>query len=68
MSEYKQRVVEECAELENKIDKLISFMHGDLYASLVAVEKGMLMVQLSHMKSYAGVLHDRIERFHINKV
>ena len=38
-------------------------MYGDIYAKLPAVEQGMLMVQLSRMKAYAGVLRDRIERF-----
>jgi len=63
MLEHEERVIDECTELETKIDKLIDFMHGDIYPALFAVDQGMLMVQLSHMKSYASVLRNRIERF-----
>lgn len=64
MSTFKIRVQEECTELEVKIDKLIEFiMHGDIYPTLKVTDQGLLMVQLSHMKAYASVLRDRVERF-----
>jgi len=63
MNDFQQRVIDECDELESKIDKLIEFMHGDIYPALPATEQGLLMVQLSHMKSYADTLRSRIERF-----
>lgn len=63
MSEFKDRVKEECKELEVRIEKLIEFMHGDVYPTLLPVDQGLLMVQLSHMKPLAGVLRDRIYRF-----
>jgi hypothetical protein len=63
MSDFKERVINECDDLEKKIDMLIDFMHGDIYPALSATDQGLLMVQLSHMKAYANVLRDRIERF-----
>jgi hypothetical protein len=63
MNEFQTRVKEETIDLEGKIDKLIDFMHGDIYPKLTATDQGLLMVQLSHMKVYASVLRDRIERF-----
>ncbi len=66
MKEYQKRLIKECAELELKIDSLIEFMHGDIYPTLTATDQGLLMVQLSHMKPYAGVLRDRIERYNLN--
>lgn len=63
MLEHEKRVVDECTELEVKIDKLIEFMHGDFYPTLPAIDQGLLMVQIRNMQSYANVLRDRIERF-----
>ena len=63
MSTYQDRVIEEAIELKFKIDKLIDFMHGDFYPTLTPTDQGLLMVQLSHMKSYAAVLRDRVQRF-----
>jgi SUMO ligase MMS21 Smc5/6 complex component len=63
MSEHEQRVINECVELEAKIDKLIDFTNSDLYKSLDLVEQGLLMMQKLHMDSYSNVLRDRIQRF-----
>jgi len=63
MKDFKGRVLVECKELEVKVDKLIDFMSGDIYPTLAPIDQGMLMAQLSHMKFYAGMLRDRIERF-----
>lgn len=63
MKDFQQRVIDECNELEEKMNKLIGFMCGDAYANLPAKEQGLLMVQLSHMKCYSGCLRERIDLF-----
>jgi len=66
MLEHERRAVNECTELEAKIDKLIDFMHGDFYPTLPVIDQGLMMVQIRNMQSYASVLRDRIDRFDRN--
>lgn len=63
MLDYQQRVVKEQIDLGDKIEDLKRFMHTDVYASLPAVEQGLLMVQLEAMKMYWQTLDRRIEIF-----
>jgi len=63
MSDFKERVYEEVAELNEKTGRLINFMHGEVYAGLDAVDQGLLMVQIRAMHAYSDVLHERIDRF-----
>ena len=63
MEGYQQRVVDENHELGEKLKDLRSFMHGDIYTALPAVEQGLLMVQLVAMENYSDSLSRRIELF-----
>lgn len=63
MQDFQKRVVDEQVELDGKIRKLVDFMHGDIYASLPAIDQGLMMVQLDHMRMYSEALGRRIERF-----
>lgn len=63
MLPHQQRVVEELEQLNDKIEKLTSFMLGNIYISLPAVDQGLLMVQIRCMRLYAETLSDRISRF-----
>ncbi len=63
MKPYQQRVCDEKEELDEKIVKLKEFMNSDVYAELLAVEQGLLMVQLVAMDNYFNVLGRRIECF-----
>lgn len=63
MEPHEKRVGKERKELSIKIDSLIDFMHGDVYASLRATEQGLLMVQLEALKMYHNTLKRRIEIF-----
>lgn len=63
MKAHEERVVEEKKELDAKIDALKIFMHGDIFASLVPIGAGLLMVQLVAMENYSTALERRIELF-----
>ena len=63
MQPHQQRAVDEKTELDKKVIALIDFMHTDTFASLEAVEQGLLMVQQVAMQNYAETLARRIECF-----
>jgi len=63
MQPHQQRVIDEKKELDEKREKLIEFMHGDVYATLDAIDQGLLMVQLVAMNNYSEVLGRRIDLF-----
>lgn len=63
MQPHQQRVVEEESELASKIDKLSTFVVGDIYKGLPTPEQVRLMKQLSHMNQYKDILVERIKAF-----
>lgn len=64
MEPHQQRVVDEKAELDEKINKLDEFVnHSTIYPNLEMKEKMNLTLQLLYMQSYSRVLGDRIEDF-----
>lgn len=63
MKEFQERVQAEADELNVKIIALVDFMHGNIYYKLPAVEQGLLMIQIEHMRSYFKILTRRIELF-----
>ena len=60
---HQQRVVDERAELVDKITKLDSFVAGSMFSTLVMDEQGRLSKQLEIMRDYATVLQARIDAF-----
>ena len=60
---HQQRVVEERAELEDKLGKLQAFITGERFATVSDAEQGRLVLQHKLMKSYALVLEQRIDAF-----
>ena len=66
-SKYKAhelRVVNERAELNDKLCALDAFIHhSDLFGSLPQKDKDLLILQLHYMKLYSDLLTRRIERF-----
>ena len=60
---HQQRVVEERAELEDKLGKLQAFITGERFASVPDAEQGRLVLQHKLMESYALVLEQRIAAF-----
>ena len=63
MKPYQQRVVDEKAELDSKLDKLNAFFPTDLFAQLKPNEQERLYLQASVMQKYSNILGERIEDF-----
>jgi len=55
--------VSEKKELDEKIEKLDAFRAGTIFSTLDEAEQGRLNQQLSFMRSYSGILADRIAAF-----
>ena len=63
---HQQRVVEERAELEDKLGKLQALITGKRFATVSesdAAEQGRLVLQHKLMEAYALVLEQRIAAF-----
>ncbi|EJD6037775.1 hypothetical protein M0J18_RS04915 [Morganella morganii] len=63
MQPHQQRVVDEKAELDDKISKLTAFTGGDIFKSIHQEDQDLLIDQLSLMAKYSQVLEKRISRF-----
>ena len=63
MQPHEKRVVDECFELSNKVDKLKTFLESDKSESINIYDKILLKQQLQHMSNYLDVLERRIVRF-----
>lgn len=65
MQPHQERVVTEEAELSDKLNKLGAFIHGEVFKALPVEDQQLLQEQDDHMRLYAHVLRQRIERFKI---
>lgn len=63
MKPHQERVVTEINELDEKRDKLINFIGGDIYRTLDKVEQSRLNRQLEAMSLYSNILAERIAAF-----
>jgi hypothetical protein len=63
MQPHQQRVVDEKAELDSKLDKLKAFTQTPIYAGLDQFERERLSRQQGIMYDYSGVLGERIHAF-----
>lgn len=62
MSEFKTRLIEEKAQLEEKLDKLDAFLVSEKVKEIDDVQKALLQVQATAMNTYLQCLKERIER------
>ena len=62
MSDFKDRLVEEQAQLEEKLNKLDAFLMSDKVKAVDDVQKALLQVQATAMNSYNQCLKERLER------
>jgi hypothetical protein len=62
MSDFKTRLVDEQAQLEEKLDKLDDFLMSDKVKGIDDVQKALLHVQATAMNTYLQCLKERIER------
>lgn len=60
---HQQRVVDERAELDEKVKKLGAFVDGLAFAAIDPVDRALLREQLVVMRQYLYVLKQRIARF-----
>ena len=64
MEDYQQRVIDEKEALDEKIEKLSTFIGSKLFETLNNDGQDILLQeQLSHMIAYSSVLEKRIELF-----
>lgn len=61
MSEFKTRLIEEQAQLEEKLTKLNAFNGSEKVDSIDPTQKKLLLIQAGAMYTYNEVLKARIE-------
>lgn len=66
MAPHQQRVVEEKADLDEKLSKLITFLNGEFFKTLDNNEQSRLRHQRSIMEDYSSILDQRIGAFTSN--
>lgn len=63
MEKHQQRVVEEKAELDQKIEKLSDFIDGAVFAAIDTEGQKLLRAQHILMQGYSSILRKRIQSF-----
>ena len=63
MAPHQQRVVDEKAELDEKLTKLVAFFGNPLWATLPSDERARLSRQSEVMREYSEILGERIAAF-----
>ena len=63
MQVHQERVVQEKAELDEKLERLLAFLKGSIVKSLNGDEQYRLSKQAALMKEYSDVLAERIAAF-----
>lgn len=63
LAPYQRRVIDEKKELDNKIEALAEFIHGEVFSTVNAPEQRRLRSQLTIMRTFSAVLGDRIAAF-----
>lgn len=62
MSDFRTRLAEEQAQLEEKLNKLDEFLDSDKFNRVDDVQKALLKVQATAMNTYNQCLKERLER------
>jgi len=65
MSDYKERVLSEKIDLQDKVAKLRKFVleYDSVFQNLDSEDQALLRHQLSTMEEYLNILRERISRF-----
>ena len=63
MDGYKERVIMEKSALDEKIGKLEGFVRTSTFGAMHSDDAFLLRQQLITMRTYSGILEDRIARF-----
>ena len=62
MADFKERLQEEKAQLEERLNKLDAFLESEKVKEIDDVQKALLQVQATAMNTYLQCLKERIER------
>ncbi len=65
---HEQRVVDEKAQLDERLGKLFAFFQTEKFTGLSEAERSRLRNQARFMDGYAAVLEERIAAFSIHKL
>lgn len=60
MSDFKERLIEEKTQLNEKIEKLEAFTLSEKFQKIEPFQMSLLNVQLFSMKTYSQILVERI--------
>ena len=60
MSTFKERLIDEKTQLNEKIEKLEAFTLSDNFQKIEAVQMSLLNAQLFAMKTYSQILVERL--------
>jgi hypothetical protein len=62
MSDFKERLIQEQKDLQEKIEKLAIFLMSEVFRALPKEEQDLLTIQLYAMGTYNTILLARIDR------
>lgn len=60
---HQQRVIGEKTQLNDKVEKLATFVNGTSFPDLSEADARQLLAQLAAMREYLAILNDRIAAF-----
>lgn len=60
MSTFKERLLEEKQQLDERAGKLAAFINSDNFHSVSAIQKSLLSIQLPAMLTYSHCLAERL--------
>ena len=60
MSDFKSRLLEEKAQLDERLSKIESFQQGAGFSSIPIVQQTLLNIQQKAMATYSQILAERI--------
>jgi hypothetical protein len=60
MSTFKERLIDEKQQLDEKIEKLKSFMRSENFQKIEAVQMSLLNAQIFAMSTYRQILTERL--------
>ena len=66
MDTFKERLIDEQNQLEDKIQKLDSFISSPKFKEIEPIQKSLLDVQFFAMQTYSSILSERIS--HLEKL
>ena len=63
MQPYEQRVMDEKAELDARLERLRAFISGETFSALDGLQRDLMARQAAYMSAYSQTLGERIATF-----